>query len=77
MAIRIDCPHCGTRSIEEWVHGEVLEVPASLDGPEAVAFDRAFMHTNAEGEVSEAWFHLFGCRRWVHVERDTTTDHIL
>ncbi|MCB0226467.1 MAG: sarcosine oxidase subunit delta, partial [Anaerolineae bacterium] len=24
----------------------------------------------------EAWFHLYGCRRWVRLSRDTRTDEI-
>ena len=39
--------------------------------------DRAFMHENAEGPTTERWFHASGCRRWVTVRRDTTTDEVL
>ena len=31
-------------------------------------------YTNEHGAVREAWFHLFGCRRWVTLWRDTRTD---
>lgn len=77
MSIRIDCPHCGTRAIEEWVYGEVFDPPDHLTEPADIAFDRAFMHNNRQGPVREAWFHLYGCRRWVYLDRDTETDHIL
>jgi len=77
MSLRIPCPHCGERTVEEYVYGEVFDVPDSVAGPEAVAFDRAFMHNNTEGPVREAWFHLYGCRRWVYLDRDTRTDEIL
>lgn len=77
MSIRIDCPHCGDRVIEEWVYGEVFDVPAGIVDPVDRAFDRAFMHNNPKGPVREAWFHLYGCRRWVYLERDTTTDQWL
>lgn len=72
MALRIDCPNCGARSIEEWVYGEIPVVPDHLVDPDDRDVDRAFFHDNAEGAVTEAWFHLYGCRRWVTLTRDTT-----
>ena len=74
MTMRIPCPWCGPRSIEEWVHGEIPVVPDSLADPDARDVDRGYMHTNEHGRVREAWFHLFGCRRWVTLWRDTRTD---
>lgn len=74
MSIKIPCPHCGPRAIEEYAYGEVFDVPAGITEPEARNLDRAFMHNNVEGRVREAWFHVYGCRRWVYVERDTRTD---
>lgn len=77
MSIRIDCPHCGSRSVEEWVFGEVFDVPETITDPDARDIDRGFFHNNPEGPVDEAWFHLYGCRRWVRVSRDTRTDEFL
>ena len=77
MAIRIECPHCGSRSLEEWIYGEILDVPKHITDDAARQFDRAFMHNNREGAIEEAWFHLYGCRRWVRVTRNTTTDEVL
>lgn len=77
MSIRITCPHCGTRTLEEWVYGEMFDVPADITDQAARDIDRGFMHNNIEGEVREAWFHLYGCRRWVYLTRDTTTDEII
>jgi heterotetrameric sarcosine oxidase delta subunit len=74
MSFRIPCPTCGDRSIEEWVHGEIPTVPDSITDPDARDVDRGYMHTNTAGVVREAWFHLFGCRRWVTLWRDTTAD---
>ncbi len=67
----ITCPHCGDRPIEEWVHGEIPVVPDSITDPDARDVDRAYFHTNAEGDVREAWFHLAGCRRWTTITRNT------
>ena len=77
MSIIIPCPHCGPRAIEEYAYGEVYAVPETIADPDEHNLDRAFMHNNAEGPVTEAWFHTYGCRRWVYVERDTSTDTLL
>lgn len=77
MTMRVPCPNCGPRSIEEWVHGEIPVVPHTITDPDARDVDRAYMHTNAPGPVREAWFHLYGCRRWVTLRRDTATDEWL
>ena len=77
MALRIPCPTCGTRSIEEWVHGEIFAVPEAVVDARDREIDRSFFHNNSEGVVEEAWFHLYGCRRWIRVRRDTRTDEFV
>lgn len=77
MSIRIPCPHCGSRPLEEFLFGEVPEVPRSITEPMARDFDRAFMRTNPEGPVVERWFHVDGCRRWLTVTRDTRDETIM
>jgi heterotetrameric sarcosine oxidase delta subunit len=77
MSIRIPCNHCGDRPIEEYLYGEIFDVPDEIHDPDDRDLDRGFMHSNTQGPVTEAWFHLFGCRRWVRVTRDTRTDEIL
>ena len=77
MSIRLECPHCGVRPLEEFLHGEILQVPDSITEPDARDLDRAFMHDNAEGPVTERWFHAFGCRRWMTIRRDTRSDDVL
>jgi sarcosine oxidase subunit delta len=77
MSLRITCPNCGPRSVEEWFHGEILAVPEAITDPDARDLDRGFMHNNSEGLVREAWFHAYGCRRWVVITRDTMTDTII
>ena len=77
MSLQISCPNCGSRPIEEFVFGEIPSVPDSITDPEARDVDRAFMHTNPEGLQVERWFHVFGCRRWLTLRRDTRTDQII
>lgn len=62
--------------MEEWSYGEVFEVPERITDPDARDVDRGFFHDNREGIVREAWFHLYGCRRWIYIERDTRTDEV-
>lgn len=75
MSMRISCPNCGVRQVQEFVFGEILTPPEGLSG-EARNFDRAFLRTNPEGMTVERWFHSYGCRRWFTVERDTRTDRV-
>ena len=77
MSLRIDCPNCGRRPVEEFFYGEMPRVPDALTDPDERDLDRAFMHENPEGPVEERWFHAFGCRRWLTVRRDTRTDRVL
>jgi sarcosine oxidase subunit delta len=75
--LRLRCPQCGVRAIEEFVYGEILATPETMKDPDARDVDRAFMHNNEEGPVTERWFHSYGCRRWFTVKRDTRTNEIL
>ena len=74
--LRIRCPHCGVRAVEEFSYGEIPFTPDTVTDSDARDVDRAFMHTNAEGVVTERWFHTAGCRRWMTVQRDTRTNEI-
>ncbi|MGB0387192.1 MAG: sarcosine oxidase subunit delta [Ardenticatenaceae bacterium] len=77
MSIRIPCPFCGERPVEEYVYGEIPAVPDEITDPDERDLDRAFMYNNPEGVQREAWFHSYGCRRWVYLYRDTRTDMIV
>jgi heterotetrameric sarcosine oxidase delta subunit len=77
MSIHIPCPHCGSRPIQEFIHGEIPVVPDTITDPDQRDLDRAFMHDNPEGLTTERWFHAYGCRRWILLRRDTRNDRIL
>ena len=77
MSINITCPHCGRRPIEEFVYGEIPVVPDEIEGVDERDLDRAYMLNNPEGVSTEAWFHVYGCRRWVRLKRDTRTDKVV
>lgn len=76
LRLRLPCPHCGVRAVEEFVYGEIPTPPADLVDPDARDVDRAFMHSNIDGVVTERWFHASGCRRWFTVTRNTRTNDI-
>lgn len=63
--------------MEEFIYGEIPATPDTVTDPDARDVDRAFMHTNMEGPVTERWFHTAGCRRWFTVQRDTRTNEML
>jgi heterotetrameric sarcosine oxidase delta subunit len=76
MSLRLPCPHCGPRPIEEFVYGEVTAVSDSVVEPDERNVDLAFMASNPEGWTTERWFHSFGYRRWMTIRRNSTTDRI-
>ena len=70
MALQIPCSFCGLRSVDEFLYGEVPEVPDTITDADARDVDRVFMKSNRNAPTPEAWFHVFGCRRWTYVTRD-------
>jgi heterotetrameric sarcosine oxidase delta subunit len=75
----IPCPWCGPREETEFAAGgEANRVrprdPFSFD--EGAWADFLFMRQNIRGDQNERWFHEFGCRRWLVIQRDTIT-HIV
>lgn len=54
--------------------GETLRI---LHDKHARDLDLAFMRNNPEGVQTERWFHLFGCRGWLTLRRDTRADEVL
>jgi sarcosine oxidase subunit delta len=74
MALEVPCSFCGLRSVEEFLYGEIPQVPESITDPAARDVDRVYMKTNRNGPTPEAWFHAFGCRRWTYLIRDRATD---
>ena len=75
MGMKIPCPHCGEREHAEFTFGGELR---PIDAPDAGAdFVRVFIRENAPGLQAERWFHTFGCRRWLTLERDTVSNRIV
>jgi len=75
LGITIPCPTCGPRDQTEFTFGGELR-PLSAPGPDE-EFARVYLRENTAGVQDERWFHLFGCRRWLTVRRDTTTNRFV
>ena len=75
--MRINCPLCGERPLEEYTY----RGDASLTRPDnstdmAEWVDYVFMRDNPKGLHLEHWRHSSGCGAWLVVERDTVS-HII
>lgn len=76
--MRIPCPLCGERALEEFTYlGD-----ATVRRPDAAEEDLGAWHAfvylrdNPRGPHREFWHHLHGCRAWLEVERDTATHEV-
>ncbi|MBA3850897.1 MAG: sarcosine oxidase subunit delta [Chloroflexi bacterium] len=74
----IICPNCGRRPVEEYRFGGELRGAANwITDPVERDVDYVWMYDNVEGVTTERWFHAAGCRRWLTLSRDTTTDTVV
>ena len=80
--MRIACPYCGERDVEEFsIRGEAAgpRPPTSDSGGGDMDAFHAYVHLrdNEFGPTKEHWYHAAGCRRWLIVRRDTRDHNIL
>jgi len=78
--MRIRCPFCGERESAEFVYlGDADFQRPNPQGPDAQAqfFDAVYLRDNPSGPHDELWYHVFGCRSWLRVTRNTRTHEIL
>ena len=78
--MRIRCPFCGERDSSEFTYaGAAIGRPAAFDGtdtPESL-FEAVYIRENPAGPNQELWYHVFGCRSWLQVTRDTRTHEVI
>ena len=77
--MRIPCPFCGPRDAQEFTYlGDATQRRPTADAvdPEQAMFDYVYLRTNPAGAHREYWQHVFGCRSWLVVTRDTRTHEI-
>lgn len=75
--ILIECPFCGVRDHAEFRYGGdgSIHYPA-LDADLEHWHDALYLRENIDGMQLETWHHVFGCRQWLLVERDTVSHEI-
>lgn len=83
--MRINCPHCGERGLDEFAYYGDASVtrpdpasPTAPTSPTAMAdFVRyAYERSNSAGAHQELWYHAAGCHAWLVVTRHMMT-HII
>lgn len=77
--MRIACPHCGERSLDEFLYsGDATVKRPNFESPTAmeefVAY--TFVRTNPPGLHRELWYHAAGCHSWLVVTRNVSTHAI-
>lgn len=71
------CPHCGPRNSDEFTYqGEQTTRPEVAPADPAEWRRYLYMKTNRSGWVTERWFHVSGCRRYLMLERHTVSNEI-
>jgi sarcosine oxidase subunit delta len=77
--MRIRCPYCGERALEEFTYrGDATVMrPETLDESATEAWvDYVYFRDNPAGSHREHWYHGAGCHSWLVVTRDTVTHEI-
>jgi sarcosine oxidase subunit delta len=75
--ILLPCPWCGPRDAEEFGYiGEIRRRPDSQSVSPEVWRAYLYLRRNVAGWTTERWYHRMGCRRYLTVERNTTTNEV-
>ena len=78
--MRINCPYCGERALEEFTYRGDATVtrPTSLDpAAEQAWVDYVYFRDYPAGLHEEHWHHGQGCHSWLVVTRKITTHEIV
>ena len=76
MSFLLDCPNCGSRSVNDFrFGGEVTVRPSPGDSEETWAA-YFYLSKNVAGIQQEWWYHKYGCRRWFQAQRDTLNNRV-
>ena len=67
---------CGERDFTEFHYGGDAHNPRPAHGTadRRAWLDYVFLFDNPKGAHREYWQHVFGCRQWLVLERDTATN---
>ena len=78
--MRIKCPYCGERALEEFTYcgDATVQRPDSIESSAQEAWvDYVYLRDNPAGPHKELWHHSAGCHAWLEVTRNTVTHEIL
>ncbi len=78
--MRIHCPYCGERGVEEYAYLGDATVTRPQDGgtvPNAEWTDYVYLRDNPAGLHKELWYHAAGCHAWLVVTRNLRSHEIL
>ncbi len=78
--MRITCPHCGQRGLEEFAfHGDASMMRPRDGGaaPTDEWTDYVYLRDNPDGDHRELWYHAAGCHAWLVVTRNLRSHQIL
>jgi sarcosine oxidase delta subunit len=67
---RLACPFCGDRELEEFLFHKTLAEP------ESSAYAQVYERVSRREESIEHWQHVLGCRAWLWVRRNPSTNHV-
>jgi sarcosine oxidase subunit delta len=71
------CPWCGPREETEFRYGGEADKPRPKRDASVVEWAHYnYIHVNTKGTARELWIHIYGCGRWLVLERDTLTHEI-
>jgi sarcosine oxidase subunit delta len=77
--MRINCPYCGERSLEEFAyHGDATVARPDAAAPNTMTEFISYVYgrANPDGWHRELWYHAAGCQSWLVVTRHVTTHAI-
>jgi methylglutamate dehydrogenase subunit B len=77
--MRLPCPICGERDHSEFVYrgDATLKRPdPAAPGAQRAFYEFVHLRSNPAGWHFEHWYHEFGCRSWIVVERNTVTHEV-
>jgi len=73
----LPCPWCGPRDAGEFGYvGEVGARPDPRTTTPGQWRDYLYLRRNVAGWTTERWYHRMGCRRYIVLERDSTTNEV-
>ncbi len=76
--MRINCPLCGERGVEEFTyHGDATVIRPGESAPVEEWVDYVYLRDNPAGPHDELWYHSAGCHAWSVVRRDLSSHTVM